>query len=256
MQAWPGFRHVANVDLRRWAADRPAAAKTLAVGRFLVQSVEARGRGTLSSSFREHFRAAPPSPRGAGRWLDSRLLAASDYAEFSEEFAGRTFEGGLYRVHDDRSGPEAEAFISEAFPDFAGRVCPFGFDWLGRQFGLDATRVENEQELILMMEPGTGQALEIPFSFSSFHAQLFELREPALAESFFRSWAEPRPGSIPLDPLTCVGYQVPLFLGGRDEIDNLEVIDVAVYWALCGQLRLGTLDLPPGTTIRQVSADS
>jgi hypothetical protein len=140
-----------------------------------------------------------------------------------------------------------------AFPDFAGRVCPFSFDWLGRQFALDAKRSEGGEALILMMEPGTGQALEIPLSFSLFHEQLHELREPALADSFFRRWVESRPDSVPLLPQTCVGYQVPLFLGGRDEIDNLELVDIDVYWSICGQLRLGTRKLPEGTTIQQVS---
>ena len=208
------------------------------------------------TSFAEQFRVVERDSDTVSPWLDPRLRDAHGYEAFATEAAGRTFDDGLYRVHDDRSGPEAEKLISLAFPDFAGRVCPFSFDWLGRQFALDAKRFENDEALILMMEPGTGQALEIPLSFSSFHEQLHELREPALADSFFRRWVETRPDSIPLLPQTCVGYQVPLFLGGRDEIDNLELVDMDVYWSICGQLRLGTRKLPEGTTIQQVSLES
>ena len=49
---------------------------------------------------------------------------------------------------------------------------------------------------------------------------------------------------------------MPLFLGGRDEIHNLELVDMDVYWSICGQLRLGTRKLPEGTTIQQVSYES
>jgi hypothetical protein len=42
------------------------------------------------------------------------------------------------------------------------------------------------------------------------------------------------------------------YLGGKDSVDNLEVIDLEVYWSLTGQLRDGTPLLPPGTSVRQV----
>ncbi len=104
-----------------------------------------------------------------------------------------------------------------------------------------------------MIEPGTGQVLEIPFSFQSFHENLDDLREPALAESFFSRWATANRDRVPLDLRACVGYKVPLFLGGPDEVDNLEVIDLGVYWSVCGQLRQGTKKLPPGASVREVS---
>jgi hypothetical protein len=50
-----------------------------------------------------------------------------------------------------------------------------------------------------------------------------------------------------------VGYGVPLFLGGQDVVDNLELTDLDVYWSVCGQLRCGAMSLPPGTSINQVS---
>jgi hypothetical protein len=103
------------------------------------------------------------------------------------------------------------------------------------------------------MEPGTGQALEIPFGFESFHENLNDLREPALAATFFSRWASANGGAIPLAHGACVGYKVPLFLGGQDTVDNLEVIDLEVYWSVCGQLRQGTKRLPSGGSIRQIS---
>jgi hypothetical protein len=86
--------------------------------------------------------------------------------------------------------------------------------------------------------------------------ELVEYRDAALASGFFDTWALDHGSALPLAGDHCVGYRVPLFLGGRDTVDNLEVIDLDVYWTTCGQLRRGTLELPEGTSVRDVSRRS
>ncbi len=41
--------------------------------------------------------------------------------------------------------------------------------------------------------------------------------------------------NIPLDK--CAGYKIPLFIGGNDTVDNLELSDIYVYWEICSQLK-------------------
>jgi type VI secretion system (T6SS) immunity protein Tdi1 len=199
------------------------------------------------------FRLLPGDQASGSPWRDPRLLAVAGYSELVGPFAGCTFENGLYRLHDEVSGPRAEALVAEAFPAFHPRACPFGYDWLGRQFLVDAGRIEDGEPQVLLAEPGTGEVLEVPLSFAAFHEQLFELREPALAAEFFSAWTRSNPNLVPIEPADCVGYQVPLFLGGKDSIENLEVIDLDVYWSICSQLHKGTRHLPPGTSIREVA---
>jgi Domain of unknown function (DUF1851) len=203
--------------------------------------------------FMSRFRLVPFGQEAGVVWLDPGLLLATGYLELASQFAGCSFENGLYRLHDDRTGPLGLALIEQAFPDFARRARPFGYDWLGRQFALDAGRIEDGEPLVLMMEPGTGETLEVPLPFEGFHEHLDELREPALAAGFFAQWVSANPAQLPLRSGECVGYRVPLFLGGQDTVANLEVIDFEVYWSLCGQLRQGTRHLPTGTTVQQVS---
>jgi hypothetical protein len=180
-----------------------------------------------------------PAGQEAGRpWDEGRLSACAGYDELAARFAGCTFEDGLYRIHDAASGPKGMELLADAFPEFAARSCPFAYDWLGRQFAVDGDREEAGEALVLLMEPGTGQALEIPFDLVAFHEQLDDLREPALAQAFFLEWSEAS-GATPLKPEDCVGYKVPLFLGGSDTVDNLEVVDMDVYWTLSGQLLEG-----------------
>src|ERR1700722_18073038 len=180
----------------------------------------------MFEGFAANFRLLPTGQSAGLLWADDRLLAVPGYVELAGRFAGCTFENGLYRLHDAETGSRGWALMAESFPEFASRVRPFGFDWLGRQFGMDYGRVERGEPLVLLLEPGTGEALEIPYSFSAFHKQLDELREPALAGSFFASWAAASPEVIPLGVTQCAGYKIPLFLGGKGALDNLEVIDI------------------------------
>lgn len=178
------------------------------------------------------------SLEGGSSWAHPCFSDVPGYAVFAREFAGASFGGGLYRVHDDVTGPQALSFVAAAFPEFAQRVCTFGYDWLGRQFALDSGRIVDGQPQVLLLEPGTGEALEIPVNFTGFHDdELVDHAEAALASDFFATWSSSNADRIPLLRSQCVGYKVPLFLSGADEIENLEVSDVEVYWTLFGQLR-------------------
>ncbi|WP_022910157.1 T6SS immunity protein Tdi1 domain-containing protein [Aestuariimicrobium kwangyangense] len=206
----------------------------------------------------QRFRAAYAPLRddvlAGSMWQHERLATVAGYLEFAAEFAGATLGGGLYRIHDEASGAQALTLIAEAFPEYATRICPFGYDWLGRQFAVDSDRAAGGQPQVLLLEPGTAEALEIPLSFVAFHdEELIEYADAALATGFFDSWSSTNGDALPLRRDQCVGYRVPLFVGGQDVVENLEVSDLEVYWAICGQLRRGALRLPQGTAINEVA---
>lgn len=167
-------------------------------------------------------------------------------------YGGCSFGGGMYRLYGAEEIETWTAAVDEGFPEYAGRVRCFGRDWLCNQFCLDKQRLQNGESLALLFEIGTGKILKIPETFESFHSALIvEDPEAALAEDFFGRWraVDPRP----LSAAECVGYKVPLFLGGQDEVSNLERSDASVYWHLMAQMLLQSRDLPPGTMVRGVS---
>jgi hypothetical protein len=195
--------------------------------------------------FLQSFRVSPAGQAVGRPWSDARLTSAAGYRELAARLAGCSVEDGLYRFHDAASGPSAVRMIAEAFPEFAGPTAPFGYDWLGRQFALAGP------QLVLLFEPGTGIALDVPASFASFHEQeLVDHHDAALASEFFETWSAANPNALPLARDRCVGYRVPLFLGGSDAIENLEVDDRDVYWSMCAELRRGVSRLTPGSPIR------
>ena len=204
--------------------------------------------------FKKKFAPLPESEVSGVMWTHPLLVNSSGYSEFASVFAGTSFGGGLYRFHHENSGVNASNWLDEAFPEFRGALAPFGFDWLGRQFALDPSRVIAGEAQVMMLEPGTGYALEILASFSDFHDDvLVNQSDAALASSFFDEWQSVRNViDSPLAFTECVGYRVPLFLGGVDSVENVEVVDMDVYWALSAQLIQTTQDLPDGTPMSGV----
>lgn len=196
----------------------------------------------------------PPSAVGEV-WSDRRLERVDGFDEFAAKFSGATFAGGAYRVHDTYSAAKAAEYIQSAFPDFGGRVLPFSYDWLGRQFALDFARMQSGQPLVTMFEAGTGEALEIPAGLVEFHnVELIDYADAALALDFYVTWRASS-GGPSLGRDECVGYKTPLFLGGVDATDNLEVTNMEVYWGVIGQICAQLRGAGPHPSIRGVSIE-
>lgn len=149
--------------------------------------------------------------------------------EFFNSFSGGSFNNGLYRVHSAERIDFWNNLVGEAFPKFANRIYCFGYDWLGRQFALDTGRLSAKEPLVLMLEPGTGEALEIPVNLVQFHEEeIVNYANEALAVDFFNAWLAS--GHESPSHNQCISYKKPLYLGGSDTLTNLEPMDLEVYW--------------------------
>lgn len=120
--------------------------------------------------------------------------------------------------------------MSIGFPQQLGGVTLIGYDWLGRILGI---RELGQQ--IYLFEPGTGESLQITQGLKAlFIQEVAHQQEALLAVNLNKEWLRCK-GKIPRYGY-CVGYKTPLFLGGVDDISNLELIDLDVYWHLSVQL--------------------
>ena len=179
-------------------------------------------------------------------------IKAAGLLEFFECLSDYSYNGGLYRTHSFQNIEKWNHIVGEAFPEFSNRIFCFGFDWLGRQYALDNGRMETGEPLILMLEPGTAEVLEIPVNFIQFHDnELVEYANEALATEFFQEWLST--GNEPPKRDQCIGYKKPLYLSGTDTIDNLELADLEVYWHTSSQLLKKIRDLSPGTPIDNIT---
>src|SRR5689334_5767302 len=94
-----------------------------------------------------------------------------------------------YRLHRPEDVARFTALAARAFPEFADRIECFGSDWLGRQFATDQGRLVGGVPQVLMLEPGTGEVLEIPVDRAAFHeVELLQEPDAVAAVSFFEEW--------------------------------------------------------------------
>lgn len=181
----------------------------------------------------------------------SRLFGKAQRPEIG---TSETVLGGAYRRHHDQDVEHFTNLACEAFPSFAKRIECFGADWLGNQFALDRGRIVTGRPQILLLEPGTGEALEIPTDLDGFYQeQLVTNADAAVALTFFQKWIAA--GGRAPEYRQCVGYTKPLFLGGADEVSNLTVSDFDVYWSISAQLLAKVRGLPLGTRVDRVTID-
>jgi hypothetical protein len=194
-------------------------------------------------------RFPPDASQPARAYANARLLGLEGFVELVSIGAGVSLGEGIIHVHDEGEAKRARGLVGEAFPEFGDAVEPIAEDWLGRQIAV--TFAANGEAELVLFEPGSGEAFEIDCGISYlFDVELIADPVAYLALDLFEEWKEVN--STTPSRGQCVGFKVPLFLGGSGEIDNLEIIDVEVYWSLLGQLRAGTKNLPPGSTVSQV----
>ena len=168
--------------------------------------------------------------------VELTLDVPEDVKEFLYKYEGMTFGEGLYRIHKLEEIEKWNKIVTDVYTEFQGWVHCFGYDWLGRQFAINFKSTSNNRPLILMFEPGTADVLEIPCNFVDFHEEeITEYHDACLASSFFKQWVTEVDNNA-LESSKCVGYKIPLFLGGEDNISNLELSDMEVYWSIYSEL--------------------
>lgn len=156
------------------------------------------------------------------------------YNDFISQLGGKKFGYGLFNSFSKDNVKKWTEIVSEAYPEFKSMFKLFGYDWLGRCFGIDLR--DDTYGNVLMFEIGTYDILEIPCLYEQFLNEEIPLYSDAcLAEPFFDEWRDYSKEDIEYG--RCIGYKVPLFIGGLDTINNLENVDMEVYWSIIMQIR-------------------
>lgn len=165
-----------------------------------------------------------------------------------EAMSGVTLDSGFYRFHTTSSANMSTQRCAELIGGFADRYFCFAFDWLGREMAVRMTSV-NDQAKVIVVDPGAGEYLDPSMMLGDWHDALASDDDP-IAYSFYLEWRSLHPAVGELGFNDVVGYKVPLFLGGEDEVSNLEVCDREVYFEICTQLARGVKHLPEGQTVQ------
>lgn len=163
----------------------------------------------------------------------SIMRTDDSYQCFLEQLGGQQFGDGVFTSFSLNEIGMWTKIVETAYPGLKRNLKLFGHDWLGRCFAVDLRN--NRRGQVLMLEIGTGMALEIPCTLDEFLEEEIILNTDAcLAKSFYEEWRAR--GNTPLKHGNCIGYKVPLFLGGDDACENLEESDMEVYWSILTQV--------------------
>jgi hypothetical protein len=189
-----------------------------------------------------------PVPRAVKRRVDD------DFLYVIEHLGGKTFNNGLYRVYPGDQIEKFTELICEQFQALQGDAFAFAADWMGRQFVIDFTEMQDDQPTVGLLEPGVPDSYCIDQPIDPFHnKELVDGKSNPLAEALFKDWRKKTKGTV--GPDQCVGYKVPLFLGGEEKLKNFELQDLEVYLHLCAKMWKKVEDLPDGTPIDDILLD-
>lgn len=166
--------------------------------------------------------------------INEKIVYSGDlYSDFIIQLGGKCLKNGIFNIFKKDDIEKWTEIVSDAYPEFKNQFKLFAYDWLGRCFAINT---KSNPESILFFEIGTGYALRIPCSFENFlNIEIQKNTEACLALSLFISWLQENQKAIPYG--YCIGYKVPLFLSGEDNLSNLEENDMEVYWHILGQIK-------------------
>jgi hypothetical protein len=170
--------------------------------------------------------------------------------EFFCKFEGSSFNDGLYRVYQIAEIQQWTQIVGNTFPLFKGKIICYAYDWLGRQFALNLNQILDDEPSLLMFDIGTGEILEIATSFQDFHNLIVDHTDEILALNLFTQCKIAIGNTIKSDE--CIGYKIPLFLNGKEEISNMEITSMKLYWELFGQIFNQVKKLPPGSKVSNI----
>ena len=166
------------------------------------------------------------------------------YSELLLDLGGYAFNRGLYTIHTFESSLKWADLLSTYFPGYKNEILPFASDWSGRQYCV--ARKGNEG--IYVFDPADLQDYFLDENLINFHEITLADDPDNLDYNDFKEALE----ILKLRGLNsnqCIGYKIPLFLNGKADTSNYEIIDMEVYWETQYQIFNQIKDLPEGTRI-------
>ena len=153
------------------------------------------------------------------------------YLDFIMNYSKESFGSGLFRVVDSNNLEYFKGLVQSCFSELSDDIRVIGFDWLGRIF----VSSDTSDSKIYMCDAGSHEILEIPLGIKEFlNNEIPAYPDELFALDFYKEYISQGGTSPSYDQ--CIGYKVPLFLGGLDDLSNIEQIDFDVFWTIMSQL--------------------
>ena len=153
------------------------------------------------------------------------------YLDFIMNYSKESFGSGLFMVVDSNNLEYFKGLVQSCFSELSDDIRVIGFDWLGRIF----VSSDTSDSEIYMCDAGSHEILEIPLGIKEFlNNEIPAYPDELFALDFYKEYISQGGTSPSYDQ--CLGYKIPLFLGGLDDLSNIEQIDFDVFWTIMSQL--------------------
>lgn len=184
--------------------------------------------------------------------ISNRLFDIKDipfkYSELLLDVGGYSFNKGLYTIHTFESSLKWAGLLSTYFPGYKDEILPFAYDWWGRQYCVARKGYEG----IYVFDPVDLGDYFLEQNLLDYHNITLVDDFKILDEIYFKEALETL-GLEGLNSYQSVGYKLPLFLNGKADSSNYEIVDTKVYWDIQYQIFNQIKDLPEGTRISNVA---
>ena len=170
------------------------------------------------------------------------------YSELLLDIGGYSFNNGLYTIHTLESSLKWAELLSTYFPGYKNEILPFAFDWLGRQYCVARKGYEG----IYVFDPVDLEDYFLAQNLIDYH-NITLIDDSDILDAIYFKEALQTLGLVGLNSGQCLGYKLPLFLNGKADSSNYEIIDVEIYWDTQFQIFNQIKDLPEGTRINKVA---
>lgn len=228
-----------RVDVGGRGGDNPAEfVETCRAGQGLA---EVEGRGFTFEPFARFFGEEAPG-----------FVSDDSVDSLIRQLGGRSFGKGLFIVFDLTEKAKWESIVKECLvsqcdlpEDFSYEL--FGRSWNGYCYGVE---ISSDTPAILAFDVDAVEVNSLDSSLGDFLNKRIPTNcNGCLASGSYEKWLKTHRA---LSRGECVGLVKPLFLGGKDDFHNMEVIDMEVHWEMTSQIWQAVRDLPPGTPIGSI----
>ena len=146
------------------------------------------------------------------------------------------YNDGTYTLLARTEAASLTDLAASVFPVAAGNIAVFAADWMGRLFATDKGELDRGgSATVVCFDLAEPSSFTTDANFDDFHNLVaVEQMDDLLNMYQYREWIESGPS--PADGERCIGYKVPLFLGGEDAVSNMEVSDRSVYLHMLAEM--------------------
>ena len=169
--------------------------------------------------------------------IDAAALKEKDLTTTAilSTLGGRSFNSGLLRFFTPSAADQWNESIGSIFPGANGIIECFAFGWDGRVLATTTSTQGDPVPGIFIFDPSTADCLSAPTGLRELlNSDLLDEDLDLLDSKGLKRWLKAKNPAPAFDE--CVGYDVPLFMDGKDSLKNRSITDLAVYWELTGEL--------------------